>query len=132
MDWIECKRESLVKIYIFGREWRFWSVQCLRCPESIVSRIDGGQGRKVPPSFFCPPFYFLFFHFSDFLNIFSSSTEDDSLYWSGVAEKLIHLVPQCEGLSGLCGCLIVSCSRVIQSHLPRYSHQIKQDLTHVE
>ena len=53
-------------------------MQCLRCPESIVSRIDGGQGRKVPPSFFCPLFYFLFYNFSDFFSIFFISTEDDS------------------------------------------------------
>ena len=49
---------------------------------------------------------------------------------NSVAEKLIYLVPQTEGLSGLCGCLIVSWSGVIQSHPPRYSHQIKkEDLT---
>ena len=38
-------------------------MQCLWCPESIVSRIDGGQGRKVPPSFFLPAALYSLFIF---------------------------------------------------------------------
>ena len=56
--------QNFFKIFFVGRSKGFGGVQCLWCPESIVSRIDGGQGRKVPPSFFCAAAFILFFHFS--------------------------------------------------------------------
>ena len=79
------KRKSFLlpeffKIFFVRRSKGFGGVQCLWCPESIVSRIDGGQGRKVPPSFFCAAAFILFFHFSLSLSTFNGNTNIKFFY----------------------------------------------------
>ena len=75
-----------LKFYFWAAR-RFWSVQCLWCPESIVSRIDGGQGRKVPPSFFLPAALYSLFIFLFSKEEFLSTEDLKRIPNIGLAKK---------------------------------------------